>query len=159
MTKIVVEYFVDKDGVGWKVFSGPTRDIPYRTETLAELHRRDGSKEIIEVEPYSLKVQLNPAKVQELVRTGIWSIEDLPPGLALAEQFVVPEGMQIVGEARYEGEIDDLRQVFDVEPIPEPVVIKEPTRTEKLERLLNDYDLTIEDLKAEVVDETKVATR
>jgi hypothetical protein len=89
--------------------------------------------------------QLNPDKVAQLVKDGVWTDEDLArEGLEAAEPFQVPEGKVAVGAPTYKlddktGKWVEERQVEDKPPPP-----PEPTNEEKL---LNSTGLTVQELK------------
>lgn len=64
---------------------------------------------------------LDPLKVAEFVRQGLWSEADLAPhGVALAEPFVPPDGKDSIGEEWFVTTDDRIVQVFDVIDRPPP---------------------------------------
>lgn len=59
------------------------------------------------------------ANVARLVQRGIWDDSDCAKlGVEMAEPFVAPDGFMITGNERFERRDGEIRQVFDVEPVP-----------------------------------------
>ncbi len=80
---------VEKIEGGWKKFTGTPRAVD--------------------------STMLDPVKVQSLINEGLWTTEDLPPSLSLAEPFIVPEGKQKTGAPSYVDSGGSIKEVFDVE--------------------------------------------
>lgn len=66
-------------------------------------------------------VTLDMAKVESLVSRGQWNADSIAPyGLKIAEPFVVPEGKQRVGSARFVEVNGVVSEEYDVEDLPPP---------------------------------------
>ena len=121
---------VERDGYGWKEFSGPPRNLE-RIHDTANLHCADGRVEEIDVEPYPVSMLVDPRVLLRLVRDGAWTKADLAPlGLDIAAPFVTPEGKTRIGEAHYEEENGAVFQRYAVEDLPPPPA--PPTIEDKL---------------------------
>jgi len=69
---------------------------------------------------------LDVGKISQLISEGIWSEIDYEPlGIRIAEPFVVPEGKQIKGNETFVEDGETIRQVFEIEDIPPPLVPSE----------------------------------
>lgn len=111
--------------------------------------------EQVGMQPYTKTVMLSARAVEEALRSGAWTAEDLVPfGLAVPVPFKAPNGKRAIGSARYVEIGGVVHQEFDVEDIPPPP--PPPTNEEKVGRLLTDYGLTKEDLKASLADPAEV---
>lgn len=118
---------------------------PWRREAVPAMstvaHRQDGIE--IKVPPYEHEVHL-PPDVEDK-----WSDEELAAcDLARPVPFVVPEGKQRVGArqfAKVKGVVHEVYGLEDVPPVSPP-----PTKAERIQRLLDDYGLTLADLKEAV---------
>jgi hypothetical protein len=65
----------------------------------------------------------------------------------------IPDGKRVIGERRIVSDGKEAwfeTEVEDIPPPPPPEPAQELTRTEKLDRLLGDYGLSRDDLKAEL---------
>jgi hypothetical protein len=83
--------------------------------TAASVHYRDGRVEEIAVAPYLMLVKY-PASIEYL-----WNDADLDAiGLVRAVPATLADGMQFVGEPRFERDGEVVREVRDVEPLPPP---------------------------------------
>ena len=92
----------------------PWRGEKLMTEmTRASLRFEDGRVEIVDVDPYLVAVRY-PLNIEQL-----WADVDLAKiGLARVIPATCPEGMQFVGDVRYERDGKGVRAVRDVEPLP-----------------------------------------
>lgn len=136
-------------------FGGDRRQLTHHMSTKAVVHREDGSQTEIEVEEYPVKYWLDPMQVNHLVQQGTWTDEDLEPfGLVMSDDMDIEpdEGKRFTSEITATYDPATKRVILNVkqEDIPPPP--PEPTREEKLARLMGDYGLTTEDVKAMVSD-------
>lgn len=120
-----------------------TGEMVPQTTTAAQIVRADGTVEDITVAPYQHLVSV-PADVEEK-----WTADELRAhDLARYTKFQTPKGKDRVGDRRFEMRDGHIFEVFDV--VDEPPPPEPETKSEKLLRLLGDYGLTIDDIKAEV---------
>jgi hypothetical protein len=112
------------------------------TRTTSYEDGRSESEDVA-VEPYEAIIR--PTSLRG------WSVEEKADcGLYEPEPFATPDGKRTVGPCRYES-IDGLvREVYDLEDIPPPP--PPPTKEEQVDRLLSDYGLTRDELKAALVE-------
>jgi hypothetical protein len=112
----------------------------HRTKS-AQLHRRDGTVEDVEVKEYSFEVR-HPSNIGE-----VWTDEELlAAGLVRPEPFVLPEGKQIVGDAFYVMKKGIVKEVFPVQDIPPPPAPEPEKLLTPIERLQK-AGLTVKELK------------
>lgn len=116
-----------------------------QTTTAAHVHRLDGTTEEITVAPYRHEVSLPPE-----VETK-WTDEELSAhDLSRFEPFVVPEG-KLRKNGRQEFVVGDGGRIFEKYEIEDaPLPPRDLTVPERIQRLMDDYGLTKDDLKEAV---------
>lgn len=82
-----------------------------------------------------------------LVSPPIAGWEDDEYRLAVVDRLVVPDGKQVVGSVARTFDGARVVETATLEDVPVPPVL---TRAEKVAALAADYDLTVDDLKAEL---------
>lgn len=112
----------------------------------------DGRQETIECKPYEIDVTLHGSKVFQLFNTGAWTEEEVHAvGARIVDSFEPKKGFVAVGDPVYtEDKKGKVTQTYEVEKLPEPPA--EKTKQERMSKMLEDYGLTIDDLKSEIAE-------
>lgn len=120
-----------------------------KINTKANVIYADGRQEEIDVPPYPTTVIVNGNSMKNFYDQGIWSLEEIEAVSGrLANDFVVPDGKQIVGQESFVEDGDEINQVYEVEDIPEPPA--PPTPTEKFDAWLASIGLTRNEFLAQL---------
>lgn len=125
-------------GGEWLPWVGP--ETVEQTIGTASLHYYDGRIEEIAVDPYPIRVMLDPFKVVQLFDEGTWDEDQLAEyGIKAVEPFVVPDGQVRIGAPRYVEVKGKVSEQYDTAAAPPP-----PTPEQKL---LTKTGLTVTELK------------
>lgn len=118
-----------------------TREVSTRTNVY-----HDGRTEEEACTPYPIKEVVNIGKIEALIASGDWTVDDLKVyGLRVAADFVPPSGKRTVGAPRFKEKDGIVVTEYDLQDVAPSI---EQSTDEKLVRMLSAYGLDLDELRA-----------